>query len=706
MSGFSVADLIKPTLTSLNTSKEKLCNKEVKRRNLSEKNTQQSINTIIINSSKDNIHAINSYEQHKKHVNRTNSIRNDTIKKSKTDNNCMIIPSNLVLGSEIASNSFQYTSQINFDTNSTKGNNSNNNTEKHNELSSSRMCTQPFNTVDNLSNSEMTIQPIINTYSEGSLNSVSFHQVVSNDSTFLSSIISSSSPLCAIQTSGSFGHSTEEQLQILLKLNNLFGITGLNKVNLNNIDSISSNSVDNKFCNQLFPNSNELIPTQNSLGQDDSSIQVNPFSEMILPFSSSDMMSVVMNSILTKERTEELGSPTSPSSSSHQTYSNHPCYHNYHHHHQQQHAQVQHQQPTEMNSQLTIANRNLLIANILKSRFLLDNNCGQNIFPEFNEAVKFDNSSLSLSCYDNFIKNSLSRNVSMTSDNRKPKRIRTAFSPAQLFQLESAFEKNHYVVGQERKDLASDLNLTETQVKVWFQNRRTKYKRLRSDDKDILSELSSKDQRSLSLENMDEEEEDDCDDNDGESNDIDNNVIKREDKEGNKDNLLTESIHSNQLNINDYGDNDVNDNVISGENNLNQRNIKFEHKNFPKHDISESSNGLYINSFSIPNYQSMTETKQLNPSKDCKQYLISTKATNHIGDQKINDLSDKSKLQPDYTKYSWNFFKQIHDNLMIDNETKQNPTSILHSSQHLLSSVIGYINQDLNHLQHSCSQTL
>jgi len=60
---------------------------------------------------------------------------------------------------------------------------------------------------------------------------------------------------------------------------------------------------------------------------------------------------------------------------------------------------------------------------------------------------------------------------------RKPKRIRTAFSPSQLLKLEQAFEKNQYVVGQERKDLAKSLNLSETQVKVWFQNRRTKSKR-------------------------------------------------------------------------------------------------------------------------------------------------------------------------------------------------------------------------------------
>ena len=47
---------------------------------------------------------------------------------------------------------------------------------------------------------------------------------------------------------------------------------------------------------------------------------------------------------------------------------------------------------------------------------------------------------------------------------RKPKRIRTAFTPSQLLKLENAFESNHYVVGQERKELAKALSLTETQV--------------------------------------------------------------------------------------------------------------------------------------------------------------------------------------------------------------------------------------------------
>lgn len=66
---------------------------------------------------------------------------------------------------------------------------------------------------------------------------------------------------------------------------------------------------------------------------------------------------------------------------------------------------------------------------------------------------------------------------------RRPKRIRTAFTPTQLLHLENAFEKNHYIVGTERKQLASFLNLSETQIKVWFQNRRTKWKRQQAEEK-------------------------------------------------------------------------------------------------------------------------------------------------------------------------------------------------------------------------------
>ncbi|XP_006001889.1 NK3 homeobox 3 [Latimeria chalumnae] len=57
------------------------------------------------------------------------------------------------------------------------------------------------------------------------------------------------------------------------------------------------------------------------------------------------------------------------------------------------------------------------------------------------------------------------------------KRSRAAFSHAQVYELERRFNHQRYLSGPERADLAAALKLTETQVKIWFQNRRYKTKR-------------------------------------------------------------------------------------------------------------------------------------------------------------------------------------------------------------------------------------
>ncbi|CAG0884958.1 unnamed protein product [Cyprideis torosa] len=69
----------------------------------------------------------------------------------------------------------------------------------------------------------------------------------------------------------------------------------------------------------------------------------------------------------------------------------------------------------------------------------------------------------------------LTRNDKITRTRRR--KARTVFSDRQLHGLESRFQAQRYLSTPERMDLANALNLTETQVKTWFQNRRMKHKK-------------------------------------------------------------------------------------------------------------------------------------------------------------------------------------------------------------------------------------
>ena len=72
----------------------------------------------------------------------------------------------------------------------------------------------------------------------------------------------------------------------------------------------------------------------------------------------------------------------------------------------------------------------------------------------------------------------------------RKKKERPLFSPHQIQTMEREFAKQRYVSEDKRAELALEVNLTETQVKTWFQNRRTKWKKETEDESSATSSRS------------------------------------------------------------------------------------------------------------------------------------------------------------------------------------------------------------------------
>ncbi|ERE78713.1 barH-like 2 homeobox protein [Cricetulus griseus] len=72
-------------------------------------------------------------------------------------------------------------------------------------------------------------------------------------------------------------------------------------------------------------------------------------------------------------------------------------------------------------------------------------------------------------------------------ENRTPpkkKKPRTSFTRLQICELEKRFHRQKYLASAERAALAKALKMTDAQVKTWFQNRRTKWRRQTAEERE------------------------------------------------------------------------------------------------------------------------------------------------------------------------------------------------------------------------------
>jgi len=105
-----------------------------------------------------------------------------------------------------------------------------------------------------------------------------------------------------------------------------------------------------------------------------------------------------------------------------------------------------------------------------------------------------------------------SRKIKKKEKKADEKRPRTAFTAEQLARLKQEFQENRYLTEKRRQDLAKDLKLNESQIKIWFQNKRAKIKKTTGSRNPLALHLMAQGLYNHSTMAMEGEEDDDDDD--------------------------------------------------------------------------------------------------------------------------------------------------------------------------------------------------
>nr|XP_022916157.1 T-cell leukemia homeobox protein 3-like [Onthophagus taurus] len=97
----------------------------------------------------------------------------------------------------------------------------------------------------------------------------------------------------------------------------------------------------------------------------------------------------------------------------------------------------------------------------------------------------------------------MTRRIGHPYQNRTPpkrKKPRTSFTRLQIAELEKRFHKQKYLASAERAALAKTLKMTDAQVKTWFQNRRTKWRRQTAEEREAERQAANRLMLSLQAE--------------------------------------------------------------------------------------------------------------------------------------------------------------------------------------------------------------